>query len=81
MQAMMEPEPCLPMRPEDVDWSKPIEIHERDGGVYQATLIGFDGDHLAVVKKVNNGQYTAFRKDGSLMGGTLYRFIRNKVGV
>lgn len=76
MQSMMEPE-----RPPTVDWSKPIELHEKDHGVHQVVLIGFDGKDLAVVRKVNYEQYTAFRLDGSLKGGSTYRFIRNKVGV
>ena len=83
MQAMMEPERTpQEERPAIVDWSKPIEIHEKDGAVYQAVLVGFDGKDLAVVKKVNYGQYTAYRKcDGSLAGGPAHRYIRNKVGV
>ncbi len=72
------------VRPELLDWSKPIELYERDGGVYQVVLIGFDGEHLAVVRKVNYDQYTAFQKyDGTLKGAaggsTFAPRIRNKV--
>jgi hypothetical protein len=66
----------------DDDWSKPIELHEQDHGVHQVVLIGFDGKDLAVVRKVNYAQYIAYRKeDGSLSGGSSWRYIRNKMGV
>lgn len=67
-----------------IDWTKPIEMHQRDGAVYQVTLIGFDGEHIAVVKRANYDQYLAFRKnDGTPKGGgsTFAPWIKNKMGV
>lgn len=66
-----------------LDWSKPVELHEKDGAVYQVVFIGFDGNDLAVVRKDNYAQYTAYRKgDGSLKGASAdHLYIRNKVAV
>src|SRR4051812_3427443 len=37
----------LATSPEIIDWSKPIELYETNGAVYQVSLVGFDGKDLA----------------------------------